>query len=154
MALDLSLLEIELRKIMDPAYSAFVGFPATTLETIQVWADIIDAYGSDVEPTSSTTVTAKDDFILKFSDLDPQSQNGLDVFIEAMDDYAAELANGMSGYNSSPPPISISMDQVSDLGLSGGSGQETSELLAQTIDDWFKTGTATPTSGGSTINWF
>lgn len=151
MALVLSVLESEIRKIIDQEFEQFEGFPQTAQETATRWANAIDIYASSVIPPSTTTQQAKQSLESIFLGL---NVNGALIFPLGFTVYASILATGMLPlFVSVPPPSPIVLAPVFAAGLSGAPSSTCAQLMSVTIDAWFRTGTATPSSGGPAIPW-
>jgi hypothetical protein len=146
-----SVLVDEIRKISDEKYSNFEGFPKSAIEVATRWSEAINKYGSLVLPKSTTSEIAKQALKEAFLGL---SSNALIIFPSGLMTYSTQLALGMSpSFIGKPPVILIDLSLVYSLGFSGGSARDCANLMANLIDLWFKTGTATNPSSGATTNW-
>jgi len=153
MALVVSTLVTELRKIFDQQYSGFEGFPPTVNDAASRWAQAINTYaGTNIVPSSTSAVNAKNSFETILRTLLSNS-NGTSIIQNAFNTYATVLASGMTGYVSVPPPSPIDFQAVFSIGFNGGSSSAVASSMANVIHTWFKTGIATPIGGGPTINW-
>lgn len=154
MALIKSTLELDLRELMDPDYSGFTSFPATIQEMSARWSTTINNYASLVTPPSTTSVAARSSLQSILNGVDPNAQNGIALLISGLTSYATVLATGMlPAFTGVPPPIPIVLTAMSAAGLAGASGEVTAGILADTIDLWFRTGTAIPIPPGPIIPW-
>lgn len=116
----------------------------------QAWADAMKAYADSVVPASTTVSSAA-----KSLKTDLESSFSGDVFSIISDmethfaTFAATVGGGMAGFAAVPPPGLVGFASVSNQ----SSSSVAAVTWAEKIDVWFRTGTATPTSGGSTVNW-
>lgn len=141
----------EFRKFADEEFSDFQGFPESSTEAAEAWANMFDAYGSGVTPSSSTSSQAKETFKATLSGASFGTWG--QVLQTAATQYASILGSGMSGFVSVPPASPLTLDPAFVIGDNKGTTQEVGEVLSSIIDAWFRTGTATPSGGGSTIPW-
>ena len=147
-------ISLQIREINDQPFAGFIGFPSDTVDSADKWADIVDATAIGIVPASTTTSIARTAFQTVFSSINPILQIGLVVFPAAFTAYAAALIPGMlPAFVGVPPPVPIDISPVIPIGLSGASGSVCALALANIIYLWFITGTATPSGGGSPINW-
>lgn len=147
-------LETALRKIMDPDYVGFVGFPADNVSVANTWGTIVDDYAKLIVPPSTSSAPAKSAFMSAMIPISSSAQNGLAQLVSAFSAYAAALAIGMQPlFTATPPTSPINIVPVTVLGLGGASGEVTSKALASIIHLWFKTGLSTNNSSGASINW-
>lgn len=154
MALVKANLESALKALMDPNDVGFTTFPASTPITAERWSTIINNYASSVIPASLGSAAAKLALQTTLLGIDPNTQNGLVLFANGLTAYAAALGAGMApAFIAVPPPIPIVLSTMSAAGLAGASGSDCASILATLIDTWFRTGTATPSGGGSPIFW-
>lgn len=155
MPLNKSILEVELIKIMDKDdSSSFEGFPKDAKEVGERWANALDAYASAVTPPSTTPSAAKVASERIFATASPILANAAIVLPQAFLAYATILAGGMSGYTGVPPAGVLDLSTVFAIGLGGGSGSDCAAEMANKVDIWFKTGTATLIVPPNTVlNW-
>lgn len=127
-------------------------------EQIDGWGDAIETLCSAIVPSSSTVSTAvaalKTDLeglgAASDPDADPGEPPPATATLEAaLVSFATTVGNGMApAYTATPPvsPVGISFSNMSDA-------QDAADAVIDTIDTWLRTGTATPSSGGSPVNW-
>lgn len=151
MPLSTSVLKQELVKIMDKNSGSFQGFPYNNFDCAQRWSEAVAQYAQSIIPPSTTVNQAKQAFATSFSSINPNANNGNQVFQTSFAQFAVVLGSGMVGWVATPPPFPLNISPVSIIGLSGGSGTDCAEALAQLIDAWFRTGIAVNSNG--TINW-
>lgn len=145
-------IENKLRELNDQAYAGFVGFPADVAACALAWATAVDTYASAIIPASSSSAAAKTAFQTTMLGL--AGANGLVILTAAFTAYATALATGMAPtFIATPPPIPIDISSIIPVGLAGADGHTIATLLATIIDTWFRTGTATPSGGGSPVLW-
>ena len=79
----------------------------------------------------------------------------ISVIATCVQSYASVLATGMvsSGFTGVPPVTPLMLDPVYNLGVQSDQADPVLELLATTIDTWFKTGTAVNIITGATVLW-
>ncbi len=133
----------------------FEGFPKNIQESAIRWGDCVNSYAANVTPVSTTSEAAKLSFISAMQSVNVNAGNGLILFNNALVSYALTLAGGMvgGGFIGTPPPVPPTIQVIAPIGLGGGTSEAIANMLASIIDIWFKTGTATPSSGGSPILW-
>jgi hypothetical protein len=148
MSLNKNTLKSEIIKITDASNPIHEGFPKDITEAASRWSLAIDKYASQMEPTSSTFSAAKG--ILETALLQVVT-GGTNAFITAFTQYVASIAGGQS--TGVPPPTPIVLQPSFNLGLSGSSADEVAQSLADTIDTWFRTGTAINTTSSNVENW-
>ena len=147
-----TLLVNEIRKFGDPEFSAFDKFPVDTLAVANAWGEAVDIYAKAVIP-ASTAVGAKEAFIAVMV---PASAPGawLIAFPLACTAYAVALGAGMlPAFVAVPPPAPLVIASAIALGLAKGSGEDWAKEMANLINLWMKTGTATPSGGGPPVPW-
>lgn len=148
MSLNKNILKSEIIKITDASNPIHEGFPKDITEAASRWATAIDKYASQMEPTSSTFSVAKS--ILETALLQV-AIGGTNAFITAFTQFAVSISGGQS--TGIPPPTPIVLQTSFNLGLSGSSADDVSQSLADTIDSWFRTGTAINTTNSNVENW-
>lgn len=154
MTLVKSTMKSEIRKISDESFSLFGGFPEDSVEASSRWADAVNKYGSKVTPASTTAQVAKSAFQSIMSGINVEAGNGLALFVSAFTAYTLQIGLGMApSFIAIPPPIPIILAPTFAIGNSGGTAEEVSDSMANAIDIYFKTGTATLSSGGAPIFW-
>lgn len=147
-------IQSSLAKLMDKDNVAFVGYPTNSAQVANNWADAVNQYASLVIPISTTSVGAKNAMIAAM--LPGLSAPGgfFAAFISGFTAYALTLGGGMAGagFVAVPPPVPINFGPLLALPLDGPLSTKIS-TMASIIDTWFRTGTATPSAGGSPIIW-
>lgn len=130
----------------------FNNWPQTIAEAAECWADVIGVTANQVVPASTTQAPARVAFINTFLTMSIESQNGYQVFAQALMAFATQLASGMTpaGFTGAPPPQPFIFNMQ---GLLSNSSYEEALRFATDLVLWFKTGTATNISSGTTINW-
>lgn len=141
-----------IRSLIDQAYSDFKGFPDNLAQAIENWADIADALMSGVIPASTTTEIAREALKGVMSGISNEAANAIPLLYSGFAAYATTLAGGMTaaGFVGTPPPNPIA---YAPTGLVTNDAKIEAINLASALVAWAKTGTATPISGGSPINW-
>lgn len=142
-----------IRAFQDEGYSGFRGFPQTHAEAAVKWANVAETLLAGVVPASTTVTAARATFL---SIMAPLSSNGGGLLLlqNAFMGYATTLAGGMTGAGFvGTPPLTPPLIST----IFAGNGKEAAAVyannLATMLVTWAKTGTATPLSGGSPINW-
>lgn len=165
--LDPAVLTDELRKFMDESHGSFIGFPEDELDAAEKWAAAIDAYAGTnlTDLTFLAVVTplaasgAKTALVAGLSGMSVPAA-GPGVFDVAMTAYAAALGVGMQPGHTATPPVLGSL--VVSLAASAAAALPPNPpkppavqlaIIAGVIDAWFRTGTATPSGGGSPAFW-
>ncbi len=125
--------------------------PTSHAQAASQWANAIVSYASSVTPPSTTVSTGQSAlqgvFTTAFA-----SNDAAPSMETAMADFGATIAGGMAPFVAVPPVGSIGF-----AGLWSGTTDDTqaaADELAEAIDDWMKTGTATNTAVPPvTVNW-
>lgn len=131
----------------------FASPPETVALCAQKWADVMEAYASDVEPPSTSVSTAATTLA---TDLEAAFQNEtLETTAADMETafaaFASTVGDGMEpDYTATPPPGDVGFEAQFSSGDADTHAQAASEI-STLIDDWMKTGTADDGSGP--INW-
>lgn len=154
MPLVYSTIRSELSKIMDPDDPNFVGYPSSTSQMANNWANAVNEYAKTVFPISSTSSAAKSAMEGVFMGM-VAPMSGLVIFPAAFSAYAAALSPGMivSNFNGIPPPSPIILAPAFAVPLLSTTLQIRIDTMATIIDTWFKTGTAINISSGATVPW-
>lgn len=151
----------ELRKFMDEDSPTFEGFPADEGAAAELWAGAIDAYaGLNILPTPTPIATASARAALSVGLLGMSAPGaGPLLFEAAFSAYAAAIALGMGpSFVATPPPpgLAVAMAAVGAAQLALVVPISTADQLllhVGVIDFWFRTGTSTPSGGGSVSPW-
>ena len=142
-----------LRKFMDEEYSSFDKFPDSGPIAESKLADAVDQYASVVIPASTTASQAKAAMLVALQGMGEQEQ-AITKIKAGFTQYATMLATGMApAFTAVPPSGQIPIEPVENIGLNGGTAEDVASKIADIADAWFKTGTATPSSGGSPVAW-
>ena len=148
-----SSIQNELLKIFDTEFSDFEGFPETSVEVADRWATAIDtALNGQIIPTVLPTgySTAKTSFQSTMLTL-PAS--GIVAIQLAFTNYALGIVAGMlPAFIGVPPPVPIDFTPAYAIGQTGDNNA-CAKMMGTIISLWLKTGTATPSGGGSPIFW-
>ena len=151
MALIKSNLVNSIRAINDVEFGGFAEFPESVAEAAERWSLAIGNYASLVTPPSTTFEPARQALKAQLLLVDTLGAN---AFVNGLTSYATTLAAGMAPtFTGVPPPIPIVLVPIFASGFAGASAESIANQLANTIDLWFKTGTAINTTSGATINW-
>jgi len=151
MALSKSILKQELSKLMDNTHPQFLGFSSNISIIGDRWANVVKVYSSTIVPPSATLETAKSGFYTTMLNMDLGI--GRTIFQSAFLQFTLLLAAGMTpAFIGTPPPTPINFSSLYALPLDTDINTKI-EVFATIIDAWFRTGTATPSGGGSPILW-
>ncbi len=150
MALNPVALRSELGKAFDKNAPGFVG-PATSnadskAKTAQGWANALEACCELITPPSLSLAVAKAAFIeaMEGAFSDPTGA----AMLAAFQTFASQLASGMSPTYVGTPPASPPVLSAPVPDLSAALDTHTAAIMT-----WLQTGTATPSIGGSPVNW-
>ena len=130
--------------------------PANVPEMAEKWGTIIGDYGSQVIPTClpANSEPAMATLIATLQGVTNSPSTFIPLMTAGLTAYAVSLVPGMlPGFVGVPPPVPIVLAAVVPAGLAGATGEQQAILLSGLIDAWFRTGTATPSSGGSPVPW-
>lgn len=154
MPLVVAVLNMELRKIMDKDYPAFVGFPPTSPAAAARWAQAVFLYAQPIIPPSTQALAAKSAMQSQLSSITHTPPNGDALFRAAFAQFALILAGGMApAFTATPPVVPIDLSSMYALGNSGANGTVCANQMATLVDLWFRTGIAVPSGGGPPIPW-
>jgi type IV secretory pathway VirB2 component (pilin) len=121
--------------------------PPTAAECASELAAAVGAYAASIVPASSAVAAAA--ATLEASLQSAYAQPSAIAPVEsAFTTFATTVGGGMAGFVAVPPagPVGFAtMNADTRLGAF--------EDLADKIDAWLRTGTATPSGGGSPVNW-
>lgn len=125
--------------------------PATVAACAQAWADAAQVHAAAVVP-GSTTVTAAaatlSTALAAAFDLDDAAPAMETAFAA----FAATIGGGMTGFVATPPPGAVGF-AAQFAGPKPSTHAAAAAAVGTLIDTWMRTGTATPSGGGSTVNW-
>lgn len=118
----------------------------------QAWADAVEAYAAAIVP-ASTTVSAAAETLSGALTTAFESGDAAGPMETAFATFAATVGTGMApAFTATPPP-----GEVGFASQFAGAHPEThadaGDQVGALIDAWMKTGTATPSGGGSPVNW-
>ena len=156
MPLSSSILETEIKKIIDQNYNAFAGFPSDTPDMADKWSQAVNTYASAVVPpsvNSSLATTAMKSVLLTISNATP---TGLTIFSASVLAYATSLGLGMQpGFTATPPPspLDILLATLVASGFAGADSATIATQMATAIDGWFKTGIAINNASSISAPW-
>lgn len=147
------ILKQQLGAICDEGNPLFTEFPSSWEIAGQRWAQAINIYASAVIPASATSALAQQMFVTTWIPM--REVENISVIATCVQSYASVLATGMvsSGFTGVPPVTPLMLDPVYNLGVQSDQADPVLELLATTIDTWFKTGTAVNIITGATVLW-
>jgi hypothetical protein len=124
--------------------------PESQADAAEKWATAIVDYATPVIPASTTVAGGKSALqsSLETAFGSPAAAPGMEA---AFTSFGATIGGGMAGFVAVPPP-----GPVGFAALFAGTTDDTQEAadnMADAIDTWMKTGTATPVGGGPLVNW-
>lgn len=153
MALDINTLVTEIRKISDKDFQDFEGFPDDIVAASERWASAIETYATNIIPISTTISVAKEAMkSLLLTATAPGS--ALTVLPQSIAAFTNAVAPGMAPAFTAVPPVGQPiLEPVYAIGNAGGSASEVANAFASVVDAFFRTGLATPSGGGTPINW-
>lgn len=121
----------------------------------QAWSDVMVAYAGDVVP-ASTTVSAAGSALktaLQSAFVLAPAPTVLVDMETAFAAFAATVGAGMApAFTATPPPNPVGFAALGAPPFPSDTNSA-AEIWKTRIDTWFKTGTATPSGGGSPVNW-
>lgn len=143
----------EVLKLVDQNNPQFLGFPPTLQGAAVNWGNAVAFYASTIVPVSATISAAQAAFVARLNQINLTTQNGQEMFHLAFIDFAVALAPGMAGFVAVPPVAILNLYPIFASTLNHQNVQAFANEFATTVDTWFRTGTATPVSGGPVIPW-
>lgn len=125
--------------------------PDTTAACAASWASLMESYTQGVVPASTTVSVAAG--ALETALLSAfQSETTAEDMETAFTAFATTVGTGMSpAFVATPPPGQVGF--LSSFGVVADSHSTAAANYATLIDTWMRTGTATPSAGGSPVNW-
>lgn len=126
--------------------------PATAAGCAQAWADAVRAYAAAVVP-ASTTVTAAAATLAGALSSAFQSSAAAPQMETAFTAFAASVGAGMAPAFVAVPPSGSVGFAAQFGGAMPATHAEAGDAIATRIDNWLKTGTATPAGGGAAVSW-
>lgn len=143
MALDLGALESGLEEVAaDP--------PATHALCAKAWASAVGEYAKSVVPASSSVEAAVAALEARLATAFATTNAAGEMEI-AMAVFALGVASGMAGFAPTPPPGLVGF--AAQFATHPETHADAAEAVAELIDTWMRTGTATPSGGGAPISW-
>lgn len=117
------------------------------------WSDAMESYSTNIIPTSTTVTSAANALeveLMAIFILHTEASSEMEL---AFANFANTIATGMlPAYVGTPPPGSVGFYNLFNMDFPD-TWAEGAQRFATAIDNWMKTGTATPSGGGSPINW-
>lgn len=133
--------------LVDDLESRLSDPPPTADECAAELAQAVGAYAADIIPASTTVASAAAtlETALKSAYAQPSAIAPTESAFTA---FASTVGSGMAGFTAVPPSGPVGFATMDASTRSGAF-----EALADKIDTWLKTGTATPSGGGTTVFW-
>lgn len=128
------------------------AYPATRAACAAAWAAAIEAWASAVVPASTavTAAVAALETALNAAFGNPAAAAAMET---AFATFGAAVGVGMApAFTAVPPPAPVGFAAVFAM-AHPATRQEGVDRVADALDLWMKTGTATPSGGGSPANW-
>lgn len=130
--------------------------PSSFADAASLWASELVAYASDVTP-ASTTVSAGEAPLKAALEVafeaGSESGDGTPQMEAAMTAFGATIAGGMTGAGFTGAPPAGDVGFADAFSSNRDSTQAGADAVADKVDAWMKTGTATPIAPGPTIPW-
>lgn len=158
--LDKDFLTSEIRKINDPFYELFGGWPASCSFACLRWTEAFYLYSKEMLPPSDTFLEAKAAFLTIIQGI--CSSNTLirsaTIFANAIMKMGEVIAPGIEVANPKlkgiMPPTVLNLIPLFTRALNGELSSEQFAIeLAEITDVWFRSGTAIIIETGVIINW-
>ena len=125
----------------------------TTADCAAAWAAAATAYATGVKPKSGAVAAAEEALSAAIKTaFDTHSTDAAADLETAFTAWATAIGAGMAGFVPAPPPAAIGFAALFTEPYPS-SHTVAADMIAQAIDTWFRTGTATPSSGGGPILW-
>jgi len=118
----------------------------------QQWAEAMGAYAASIVPASTAVAaaTATLKTALESAFALPAAATSMETAFLA---FATTVGGGMApGFVATPPPAPIGF-ATQFAGPHPATHAEAAQAIADLVDAWMKTGTATPSGGGSPVAW-
>jgi hypothetical protein len=150
-----------LRDFMDssPTNSAtFDGFPLSEVDAAARWADAIETFTAALVPVTTTGAVARTALQAGLLGMSAPGA-GIVIFNAAFAAWATSIVVGMlPAFVGTPPPLPIAATGITFAtlfadGVAGSSAFSRCNAMTQIINTWVRTGTATPSGGGSAVPW-
>lgn len=144
MALDDAELETQIEALAaDP--------PPTIAECATAWADALEAHFSAVVPASTTVSAARAtlETALAAAFASPAAAPGMEAAFAA---FATTVGGGMApAFVATPPPAPVGF--AAQFLVQPTTHAEAAAAIASLVGTWARTGSATPSGGGSPVPW-
>jgi hypothetical protein len=149
MALDSAGLEDDLKELAET--------PGETIaDCAQQWADALDGYATGIIPTSTqvTTAAAALQVALAAAFANVNAAATAAAMEAAFLTFATTVGAGMApAFVATPPPSPLGFATLFAAEPKPETHADAASDFRSAIDDWMITGTATPSVGGSPVNW-
>lgn len=117
------------------------------------WAAAATAYATGVVPASPAVAGAEAALSSALAAAFATHSTAAAAAMEtAFTAWAVAIGAGMAGFVPTPPPAAVGFAALLSEPYPS-SHAASADMLSQAIDTWFRTGTSTPSSGGSPIIW-
>lgn len=125
--------------------------PETVALCAQDWASAVVTYAVGVVPASATVSAAEATLAASLASAfsAPDAAVGMESAFAA---FALTVGGGMAGFAAVPPPAPVGF-AAQFAGPKPATHAEAGDAIATLIDNWMKTGTATPLPSGSPVFW-
>jgi hypothetical protein len=150
----------EFEKFMNAESASFNNFPVSPVEFGQLFSSAVDKYVSTIFPAVTPAARSQGKIALSSAlaavGPPPKGLPFTETISAAMAAYSITIAGGMlPAFVGVPPvqPIGNLIQPVFALGMASRPSAEILSAMSKIIHSWFKTGTATPSGGGSPIPW-
>ena len=127
----------------------FASAPLAEAECAQLWADALQAYATAIVPASVNVTTGAAAVVPALTGMGA-SGAAVTILPSALTAFAATVGTGMAPAFSGTPPAAPWVPPFAPTTISA---REAASTLASSIDAWMRTGTATPSSGGTPVPW-
>ncbi|EMO53914.1 hypothetical protein [Leptospira noguchii] len=132
-----SAFKAEIEKFCNPQSPNYLGDPQTRAEAIlkanQGWANALYECAKNISPVSTNANAAKTTFL----EIVGTEVITLEILQQAVSQFALTLGQGMSGYNSTPPPAPLM------LSSSATDYDSNCSQMASQVCNWLRTGQST-----------
>ncbi len=150
--LNTEILVNEIRKISDPKFRDFEGFPRSREEAASRWSMAFFKYSMGLYPIPKTTGLAKE--IMRKRLLSVDFSDDVLIMEKAVTEFANQLAIGMlPEFAAISPAVPLSYKSAYNRGFMGGTAREVASMLATITTEWFTKGTAINTTTKVELNW-
>lgn len=132
--------------------STFTNYGSTIADCASIWANAIASYFAPVVPPSTTVAAAKTTLQAQLTAAFglPSAASAMDAACAA---FAATVGAGMAPtFVAVPPPLPVNWAALFAEPYPD-TAEQAAQKIAARIDAWARTGTATPSLGGSPTPW-